>query len=80
MSDQAPIYLTKLQSLRRGIEQGWYVVDGDGNLCVGPFPTPRGLRPTDCAASPMIATRNQRAVLQKPQGLLTHSNRLWPDH
>jgi hypothetical protein len=39
MSDQAPIYLTKLQSLRRGIEQGWYVVDGDGNLCVGPFPT-----------------------------------------
>jgi hypothetical protein len=39
MSDQAPIYLTKLESLRRGIEQGWYVVDTDGNPCIGPFPT-----------------------------------------
>lgn len=39
MSEQTPIHYTKLQSLRRGIEQGWYVVDANGNPCIGPFPT-----------------------------------------
>ena len=39
VSEQTPIYYTKLQSIRRGIQQGWYVVDNDGNPCIGPFPT-----------------------------------------
>jgi hypothetical protein len=39
MNDRTQVYLTKLQSLRRGIRHGWYVVDEDGNPCIGPFPT-----------------------------------------
>jgi len=39
MRDPMPIYLPKLQSLRRGIRRGWYIVDDDGNPAIGPFPT-----------------------------------------
>jgi hypothetical protein len=39
MNDRTPVYLTKLQSLRRGIKHGWYIIDEDGNPCLGPFPT-----------------------------------------
>ena len=37
MSD--PIYLPRLQSLRRGIRHGWYIVDEDGDPDIGPFAT-----------------------------------------
>jgi hypothetical protein len=39
MDSQTQVYLTKLQSTRYGIKQGWYTVDPDGNPRFGPFAT-----------------------------------------
>jgi hypothetical protein len=39
MNDHTALFLSKLQSMRRGIQEGWYAVDKDGNLCFGPFVT-----------------------------------------
>jgi hypothetical protein len=35
--DHAPLYLSELQSIRRGVSAGWYAVDKAGDLHSGPF-------------------------------------------
>jgi hypothetical protein len=37
--DLSPLYLSKLQSIRCGIGEGWYAVDDRGNPRRGPFLT-----------------------------------------
>jgi hypothetical protein len=37
MDDFAPLYLSSLQSIRCGIGEGWYVIDGYGTPRSGPF-------------------------------------------
>ena len=39
MNDHTVQYFTDLQSIRRGVKEGWYAVDKDGNLTLGPFST-----------------------------------------
>jgi hypothetical protein len=33
----APYYMSETKSDMRGIEQGWYAIEDDGNLFSGPF-------------------------------------------
>jgi hypothetical protein len=39
MTDQTPLYLSKLQAIRRGVKEGWYAVDDKGSVRSGPFAT-----------------------------------------
>ncbi|MGA8495168.1 MAG: hypothetical protein WB764_06790 [Xanthobacteraceae bacterium] len=33
----APHYISEDKSDMRGIKSGWYAIEGDGNICSGPF-------------------------------------------
>jgi hypothetical protein len=37
MTDTNPHYINELQSDLRGVKEGWYAIDGRGNLLLGPF-------------------------------------------
>jgi hypothetical protein len=46
-----PYYINEAKSDIRGIKSGWYAIDEDGNLVLGPFDTydqcvERDIRPT----------------------------------
>jgi hypothetical protein len=51
MNDERAIYLTRLQSIRRGVREGWYAVDTDGELQSGPFATREALVARDVAGT-----------------------------
>jgi len=37
MSNPIPYRINEDQSDRRGVKEGWYVMDGEGKLTFGPF-------------------------------------------
>jgi hypothetical protein len=37
MNAPTPHYINELQSDMRGIKEGWYAIEHDGNLAFGPF-------------------------------------------
>ena len=37
----APYYMSETKSDMRGIKQGWYAIEDDGNLSSGPFSSMR---------------------------------------
>jgi hypothetical protein len=39
MNDHTPLYVSRLQAIRRDTKEGWYDVDSEGNFCFGPFAT-----------------------------------------
>jgi hypothetical protein len=37
MTDSTPHYINELQSVLRGVQEGWYAMDEHGKLLFGPF-------------------------------------------
>ena len=55
MNEPAPHYINETKSDVRGIKQGWYAMDDNGNLVYGPFSSSEAcLMRIHSAAEPIV--------------------------
>ena len=66
----APHYINEHQSDMRGIKDGWYAMEKDGNLVSGPFSSRE-----DCLKLYCDQTPDQKAFSRWPS--VTHSRSYW---